>query len=1081
MKIVKILLFSFLFIFNISLFAQIDARMLQHPDVSSTHITFVYGGDVWLVPKEGGTAVKLSSPKGSEMFPKFSPDENQIAFNGNYDGNADIYVMPVKGGVPDRITYHGDFDRLIDWSNKGDKLLYASPMKSGRQRFNQLYLISKNGGEPEKLPMPFGEFGSLSSDDKKIAYTFRTRAFRTWKRYEGGMAADIWIFNLEDYSSEQITDHPANDEIPMWHNDKIYFLSDRDENKRNNIWVYDANTKEKKQVTFFTDFDIHFPSIGPEEIVFEAGGDLYLLDLQTEEYRKVEVDVVTDQITIVPKVRNVSKNIQNVWLSPDGNRVLIEARGEIFSVPAKEGVIKNLTNSSGVAERYPAWSPDGKYAAYWSDQTGEYQLMLLDLTTSEKKELTSFENGYRYQLYWSPDSKKLAFINQAMEIKIYDLDKNKILDVDKGLWMFHGGLENFKVDWSSDSKWMTYSRGLENRNNALFVYNTEENKTTQLTSGYYSDSSPAFDPDGKYIYFLTNRTFSPLYSDVDNSFIYPNTTNIAAVSLTDEISSLLAPKNDTVAVKIEVDEKAEKEENDDKDEKEDETKSVKIDFENFENRVVLLSPDAGNYRNLQAVSGKIIYHKMPNTGSGDKNKPVKYFDIKELEEKTIVADADGYMISADKKKMLVASNRKFAVVDIAPDQKMEKFVPSDKLETTIDPMSEWHQIFNDAWRFERDFFYDPNMHGLDWDKIGERYRKLIDDAVTRWDVNYVLGELIGELNASHTYRWGGDTEQSESNSVGYLGVDWKLENGAYRIDKIIKGALWDAEVRSPFDQPNVAVSEGDYLLAVNGVPVDASKDIYAAFQGMAGKTIELTINSSPSMNGARKVIVEALPSESRLRHLAWIEANRKRVDEATDGEIGYIYVRSTGVDAQNELVRQFAAQFNKKGLIIDERFNSGGQIPDRFIELLNRQALAFWAVRDGKNWQWPPVANFGPKVMLINGWSGSGGDAFPDFFKKAGLGTLVGTRTWGGLIGISGSPSLVDGGSVTVPTFRMYDPDGKWFAEGHGVEPDIKVIEDPTQMAKGIDPQLEKAIDEVLRLLKENPPVSPEQPSYEIR
>jgi tricorn protease len=1081
MKIIKFLLFSFLFIFNISLFAQIDARMLQHPDVSSTHITFVYGGDVWLVPKEGGTAVKLSSPKGSEMFPKFSPDENQIAFNGNYDGNADIYVMPVKGGVPDRITYHGDFDRLIDWSNKGDKLLYASPMKSGRQRFNQLYLISKNGGEPEKLPMPFGEFGSLSSDDKKIAYTFRTRAFRTWKRYEGGMAADIWIFNLEDYSSEQITDHPANDEIPMWHNDKIYFLSDRDENKRNNIWVYDTNTKEKKQVTFFTDFDIHFPSIGPEEIVFEAGGDLYLLDLQTEEYRKVEVDVVTDQITIVPKVRNVSKNIQNVWLSPDGNRVLIEARGEIFSVPAKEGVIKNLTNSSGVAERYPAWSPDGKYAAYWSDQTGEYQLMLLDLTTSEKKELTSFENGYRYQLYWSPDSKKLAFINQAMEIKIYDLDKNKILNVDKGLWMFHGELENFKVDWSSDSKWMTYSRGLENRNNALFVYNTEENKTTQLTSGYYSDSSPAFDPDGKYIYFLTNRTFSPLYSDVDNSFIYPNTTNIAAVSLTDEISSLLAPKNDTVAVKIEVDEKAEKEENDDKDEKEDETKSVKIDFENFENRVVLLSPDAGNYRNLQAVSGKIIYHKMPNTGSGDKTKPVKYFDIKELEEKTIVADADGYMISADKKKMLVASNRKFAVVDIAPDQKMEKFVPSDKLETTIDPMSEWHQIFNDAWRFERDFFYDPNMHGLDWDKIGERYRKLIDDAVTRWDVNYVLGELIGELNASHTYRWGGDTEQSESNSVGYLGVDWKLENGAYRIDKIIKGALWDAEVRSPFDQPNVAVSEGDYLLAVNGVPVDASKDIYAAFQGMAGKTIELTINSSPSMNGARKVIVEALPSESRLRHLAWIEVNRKRVDEATDGEIGYIYVRSTGVDAQNELVRQFAAQFNKKGLIIDERFNSGGQIPDRFIELLNRQALAFWAVRDGKNWQWPPVANFGPKVMLINGWSGSGGDAFPDFFKKAGLGTLVGTRTWGGLIGISGSPSLVDGGSVTVPTFRMYDPDGKWFAEGHGVEPDIKVIEDPTQMAKGIDPQLEKAIDEVLRLLKENPPVSPEQPSYEIR
>ena len=1080
MKVIKFLLFLFLFIFNISLFAQIDARMLQHPDVSSTQITFVYGGDVWLVPKEGGTAVKLSSPKGAEMFPKFSPDETQIAFNGNYDGNADIYVMPVKGGVPDRITYHGDFDRLIDWNNKGDKLLYASPMKSGRQRFNQLYLIPKNGGEPEKLPMPFGEFGSLSPDDKKIAYTFRTRAFRTWKRYEGGMAADIWIFNLEDYSSEQITVHPANDEIPMWHKDKIYFLSDRDESKRNNIWVYDTITKEKSQVTFFTDFDIHFPSIGPEEIVFEAGGNLYLLDLQTEEYRKVEVDVVTDQITLVPKVQNVSKNIQNVWLSPDGNRVLIEARGEIFSVPAKEGVIKNLTSSSASAERYPAWSPDGKYAAFWSDQSGEYQLMLLDLITSEKKKLTSFENGYRYQLYWSPDSKKLAFINQAMEIKIYDLDKNKIIHVDKGLWMFHDELENFKVDWSSDSKWMTYSRGLENRNNAIFVYNTVENKTTQLTSGYYSDSNPAFDPGGKYIYFLTNRTFSPLYSNVDNSFIYPNTTNIAAVSLTDEIQSLLAPKNDTVAVKID-DKKTGEEEKAEKDEKEDESKSVEIDFKNFEKRVVVLSPDAGNYNNVQAVSGKIIYHRLPNTGSSDKSKPVKYFDTKELEEKTIIADADGYMLSADKKKMLVASKRKFAVVDIAADQKMEKFVPTDKLETTIDPMAEWHQIFNDAWRFERDFFYDPNMHGLDWDKIGERYRKLIDDAVTRWDVSYVIGELIGELNASHTYRFGGDTEESESNNVGYLGVDWKLENGAYRIDKIITGADWDAEVRSPFDQPNVDVNEGDYLLSVNGTPVDASKDVYAAFQGLAGSTVELTINSKPSLDDARTIVVKTLPSENRLRHLAWIESNRKRVDEATDSQIGYIYVRSTGVDAQNELVRQFAAQFNKKGLIIDERFNSGGQIPDRFIELLNRKALAFWAVRDGKNWQWPPVANFGPKVMLINGWSGSGGDAFPDFFRKAGLGPLIGMRTWGGLIGISGSPSFVDGGLVTVPTFRMYDPDGKWFAEGHGVDPDIEVIEDPTQMAKGIDPQLEKAIDEVLRLLKENPPVSPKQPAYEIR
>jgi tricorn protease len=433
--------------------------------------------------------------------------------------------------------------------------------------------------------------------------------------------------------------------------------------------------------------------------------------------------------------------------------------------------------------------------------------------------------------------------------------------------------------------------------------------------------------------------------------------------------------------------------------------------------------------------------------------------------------------------MIVVNERRVAIIDVAPNQKLDKPLRTNEMEAMIDPRAEWRQIFSDAWRFQRDFFYDPNMHGVDWDTMREQYGRLIEDAVTRWDVNYVLGELIAELNSSHTYRGGGDQETAPQRPVGTLGVDWSVQNGFYRIEKIVRGAPWDADVRSPLAEPGVKVNEGDYVLAVNGVPFDTSKDPWAAFEGLAGRTVALTVNDRASMDGAREVLVETLRAnqETRLRHLAWIESNRKRVEEATDGRVGYVYVRSTGIDGQNELVRQFSAQFDKAGMIVDERFNSGGQIPDRFVELLNRPPLAFWAVRTGKDWQWPPVSHFGPKVMLINGWSGSGGDAFPYYFKEAGVGPLIGSRTWGGLIGLSGTPPLVDGGVSLVPTFRMYSTDGEWFPEGHGVEPDIDVPEDPTALARGSDPQLERAIEEVMSLIRQNPPVTADRPDYEDR
>ncbi|MDR8390097.1 PDZ domain-containing protein [Aliifodinibius sp. S!AR15-10] len=1059
-------------------FAQVDARMLRQPDVSESHIVFSYADDIWIVSKSGGTANRLTSAKGQESFPRFSPDGTTVAYTANYDGNNDIYVIPAEGGVPVRVTHHPMNERVLGWFPDGENILFSSSMKSGRQRYNQFYKVSVDGGLPQKLPVPYGEFGDISPDGQTLAYTPKSRVFRTWKRYRGGWAPDILLFDLETYESQKVTDNDANDDQPMWHDSTLYFMSDRGKDLRYNIWAYDRNSEQTLQVTDFNEYDIHFPAIGPSDLVFEAGGRLYLMDLETEQTREVEVDVITDKTTLKPHTENVSNLIQNAYLSPDGNRVLFQARGDLFSVPNEHGPIMNLTRSSGVAERYPAWSPDGNYVAYWSDRSGEYELTVRDNRGSgSERTLTSTESKFKYNLYWSPDSKKLVFVDNAMNIRLYDMEEEALTDIGRGLWMYEGGLRDFSASWSPDSRWVAFSRGLDNRQHAIFLHNTDTGETTQVTSSYYHDRDPVFDPDGKYLYLLSSRTLDPEYSDMDNTWIYANSTNIAAVPLTDSIASPLAPRNDEVEIKKEDQESKEENENGNGKEPEE----VEIDLEGFESRLVQLPPDAGNYGNISAVSGKVLYQQYPRTGAEGNGSTLKYYDLEEREEKTIIENINGYQLSADGKKVLVYSEGKFDIIDPSPEQKVEKPLRTDELTMEVVPREEWQQIFNDTWRFIRDFFYDPNLHGVDWDAMKQRYQRMLDDAVTRTDVNYVIGELIAELNASHTYRGGGDQENAEQRGGGLLGIDWALSNGAYQIENIVEGAPWDNEVRSPFHQPGIDVSEGDYILAVNGMPMDTSKDPYAAFEGLAEKTVELTVNNRPEMEGARQVLVETLSNETRLRHLSWIESNRKRVEEATDGRVGYIYVRSTGIDGQNELVRQFMAQFDKEALIIDERFNSGGQIPDRFIELLNRPELVHWAVRDGRDWQWPPVANFGPKVMLINGWSGSGGDAFPSYFRQSGLGPLIGTRTWGGLIGISGAPGLIDGGGVTVPTFRMYYPNGEWFPEGHGVEPDIHVEDDPTQLARGTDPQLERAIQEIEQMLKENPNEKPERPPYEDR
>src|SRR5690606_23137307 len=677
----------------------------------------------------------------------------------------------------------------------------------------------------------------------------------------------------------------------------------------------DSRTEQVRQVTHFTDHDVRFPAIGPSDIVFENGGRLYLLDLATEQTREVKVQVTTDLASLRPRVVRVGSAIQSFGIAPTGKRAVFAARGDIFTVPAEHGVPRNLTARSGSAERYPAWSPDGRHVAYWSDRTGEYELTITAADgTGEERTVTRLGPGFRYTPYWSPDAKTIAFIDQAMRIHLLDVASGESRVIDQANYFTHGALENFRVSWSADSRWIAYSRDLPSRSQAVFLYDTQRNELHQVTSGFYSAFEPVFDPEGKYLYFLTQRHFQPSYSAMDNSWIYANATVIAAVPLRRDVPSPLEPRNDEEPVR-EVSGNAQQQEK-----KEGATTSssaspapVAIDLEDFERRLVVLPPKPGNYGELAAIPGKVLYHKHVRTGADDQKNPIVAYDLKERKEETIVEDATTFLVSADGKKLLVQHQNRFAIVDARPNQKLDKTLATANLEMTVDPRAEWRQLFADAWRFQRDYFYDPGMHGVDWDAMRRHYAPLIEDAVSREDVNFVIGELIAELNASHAYRSGGDLERPAQRGVGMLGVDFTLENGAYRIARIIDGAPWDSEVRSPLARPGVDVREGDYLLAVNGVPLDTSKDPWVAFQGLAGQTVALTVNSRPTMDGARTVLVETLTSEYRLRNLAWIDANRRRVLEATNGRVGYIYVPDTGVNGQTELVRQFYGQARSEG------------------------------------------------------------------------------------------------------------------------------------------------------------------------
>jgi len=1067
--------------------SQLSAKLMRYIDVSDTHIVFVYGGDIWMVEKTGGTAIQLTNSPGEESWPKFSPDGKSIAYTAAYNGNQDVYVIPIKGGVPVRVTYKSLPDRLVDWHPDGNRLLIASDGDNGGRRLlNQFFLVSKNGGLPEKLPLPYGELASFSPDGKKLAYITKITEDYPFKRIRSGRNSDILMFDMSNGKVENITNRIAIDGKPAWAGNTIYFLSDENEDMRLNLWAYETGSKTMKQITQFKDFDISYLSAGNIDLVFEMGGDLYLMDLSDRKYKKVEVKVVSDLMTEIPQQKNVSKSIANMTISPDAKRIVFEARGELFNVPAKDGVSLNLTRSSGAFDRHPAWSPDGKTIAWWSDQSGEYEIWIQNTQGESKpRQLSNRKSGFGYSLYWSPDNKKMAFIDEKNDISVIDAGTGVIQKITNTNWnMPHGLRNNYPISWSPDSKWISFSLIMENANHAIFIYDVDNKKLQAATSGFYSDEAPVFSKDGKYLFFRTNRKMEAAYSAMDDgTWIYPNATEIASVNLNKDIPSLLPPKNDTIQVIS-----AEKPEKTDKTEKAEEKKkevsSQKIDFENFEARIVIIPVKAGEIGKMQAADGKLIYLRYPNTGSGESDASLKYYEIKDREEKTIMDKVSKFEVSSDGKSILIESNKQYGIVTVNSSQKIEKPVLTGGLVMQWIAKEEWEQIFQDTWRRYRDFFYDPSMQKVDWNEMRKRYGALVKDARTRWDVLNIQSTMISELAAGHTYARTGDTETIVPLITGFLGIEWKKDGNSYKVGRIIKPAEWDTEVRSPFDRPGADISEGDIIVAVNGISIDPDKDPYAAFEGLEGKTVLLSIvrKTGQTEEKLEKIITCLTMAEERnLRYLEWIEKNRKMVEKLSDGKLGYIYMSNTADDGQRELVRMFYGQLDKKGFIIDERFNQGGQLADRFMELLMRPVVYNLHWRTGKSHTQPIKTNTGPMGMLINGWAGSGGDGLPWAFRELKAGPIVGENTLGILVGPATGHMMLDGGGITVPDARLYDNAGHWFWEGEGVSPDIKVWDDPNLLMQGRDPQMERVVQEVLKLLDVKPTRMTPPPVYEDR
>ncbi len=1074
---------------SLMLFAQQEARLLRFPAIHGNQVVFTYAGDLYAVNASGGLARKLTSDPGYEMFARFSPDGKWIAFTGQYDGNTEVFVIPAQGGAPQRLTYTATIGRddisdrmgpnniVMTWTPDSKYIIYRSRKQTYNDFVGHLFKVPVEGGLSEELPLSTGGFCSFSPDGNKLAFNRVFREFRTWKYYKGGMADDVWMYDYQTNESRRLFENPAQDIFPMWLDNQIYFTSNRD--RIMNLFVYDLQTNQTRKLTNYTEYDIKFPSLGDGRIIYENGGYLHVFDPVGETLRQIRIEIADDFGWARNEFKSGTEFIGSSSLSPDGNRIVLSARGDIFTLPAKSGITRNLTQSSYAHDRAPAWSPNGKWIAYLSDLNGEFEIYMQKQDGSEPRiQLTTGADTYKFNIKWSPDSKKILWNDKKMRLQYIDVETREVTIVDQSdIWEFGS------ADWSPDSRWIAYTNTLPYNLSNIILFDTQTKNKTEVTDGWYPSNQPTFSTDGKYLVFTSARDFNPIYSQTEWNHAYRDMSRIYLVTLAKETPSPFAPESNEVKIGSE-EQQPEDSKTEIKPEKN--TKSpapkpniksdavkVKIDLEGIRERIVALPVSPSNYWGIWAGNDKVYYIENSASSPGSN---MKMYDLKAKKE-TELSNNVGFEISADCKKMMVRKDRQYYIIDLpASKVNLDKSVDLSDVKINVNYTEEWEQIYVEAWRQMRDFFYVENMHGVDWQAIRDKYAVMLPFVKNRHDLNYLIGELIGELNVGHAYINGGDVITPNRIDMGLLGARFSRDNsGFYKVENILEGANWSNRLRSPLTEVGVGVVEGDYIIAINGKSTKDLPDIFKALAGKAGKQVELTVNSTPTIEGARNVIVIPIKDESELYYYNWVQDNIRKVNEATNGEVGYIHIPDMGPAGLNEFAKYFYPQLNKKALIIDDRGNGGGNVSPMILERLQREVqrsnMARNVQRPGHT---PGQMMLGPKVLLINQYSASDGDLFPYGWRKYDLGKIIGVTTWGGVVGIRGSLPFVDGADLRKPEFASYSADeSEWIIEGEGVRPDIWVDNDPAREYQGIDDQLNKAIEVILDELKNYKSVPP--------
>lgn len=1054
-----------------------ETLLLKQPTISAEHIAFVYAGELWRATLDGGSPQRLTAQKGRKLHPVFSPDGRWIAFSGNYDGNLSVYVIPSEGGSPRRLTYHPSEDFVRGWTPDG-QVIFSSAREGFARRVRRLYSIPLEGGHPVALPMPMAERASFSPDGRQIAYTPYYEAFWSWKRYRGGMTVPIWLLDLTTFDHVEIPHENASDTFPCWLDDGVYFLSDR--NGTMNVFRYDPVTHTVHQETFHEDFDVRSLTAGAGRLAYEQGGRLHILTPGGPS-RTLSISITADLPATRPHYVQAAPYIQKAGISPTGKRAVFEARGEIITVPAGKGDIRNLTQTPGVCERDPAWSPDGQSIAYFSDESGEYELIIADQKGARKRAYNLGRPSFYHGPVWSPDSSRIAFTDKALNLYCLTVESGAIALVDTDT--YDHPERSLDPAWSPDSAWLVYTRRLANHLRAVFLYEVATGQTHQLSDGMSDAISARFSRDGKYLYFAASVNYGLNTGWLDmSSYERPISRSLYVVVLSSEDPSPLAPESDEEPEPGE--RAAEEKPTSAQGKKSGEEQAaavapprVRIDFDGLSQRIVALPVPPGNYFRLQPAEGKLFYLQtapdawvLPETAP--ESNRLHAYDLKTRKSEQYLENVRDYWVSADGKKLMYQTGKPpaYAIVDVEKPPKPEDGkLNLDAVEILVDPRAEWRQIYQEAYRIHRDYFYDPEMHGLDWAATVEKYRPFLAHLGHRDDLNYLLAELSGELVVGHAYVGMGDIPAPKPVPVGLLGADYEVVDGRYRIARIYPGLNWQPQLRAPLTEPGVQVREGEYILAVNGRSLRAPTSIYQLFEQTADRITELLVSPTPNEADGRIVTVRPIDDESRLRHWSWVEQNRRKVDQLSGGRVAYIYMADTALTGYESFNRYYFSQLDKQAVVLDERFNGGGSVADYVIDLLNRPLLCHWATREGRPFSTPNASIFGPKVMLINELAGSGGDALPLFFRRRGLGKLVGKRTWGGLIGVYDYPTLIDGGFFTSPRLAIYSPDGRWEVENEGVAPDIEVEMTPKLVIAGADPQLERAVELVLAELERAP------------